>query len=116
MKKISFNDLIIFEDSDYLAISKPPGISTLEDRQDNFNILSMAKDSYPDIQNCHRIDKDTSGVLVMAKNPEAYRHLSLQFQNREVQKIYHAVVHGQTEPFIKHLFYFIEFPNFDYIM
>ncbi len=57
----------------------------------------MAKDSYPDIQNCQRIEKDTSGVLVMAKIPEAYRHLSLQFQNREVQKIYHAVVHGQSE-------------------
>lgn len=97
MRRISFNDLIIFENIDYLAINKPPGISTLEDRKDNTHILSIAKDSYPDIQNCHRIDKDTSGVLVMAKNPEAYRHLSLQFQNREVHKIYHSIVHGQTE-------------------
>ena len=97
MRRQSFKELIIFENSDYLAINKPPGLSTLEDRQNSINILSIAKESYPDIQNCHRIDKDTSGVLVLAKNPDAYRHLALQFQHREVQKIYHAVVHGQSE-------------------
>ena len=102
MKKLSFRDLIVFEDADYLAINKPDGISTLEDKAEDTHILSMAKQVYPDIQVCHRIDKDTSGVLVLAKNPAAYKHLSLQFQNREVIKIYHAVVHGQTE-FKNHL-------------
>lgn len=48
----------------------------------------------PDAQVCHRLDKDTSGVLAIARNPEAYRHLSMQFENREVTKIYHAVVDG----------------------
>lgn len=102
MKKLSFGDLILFEDADYLAINKPDGISTLEDKAEDTHILSMAKHIYPDIQVCHRIDKDTSGVLVFAKNPVAYKHLSMQFQNREVVKIYHAVVHGQTE-FKNHL-------------
>lgn len=97
MKKKNFEDLVIFEDDDYLAINKPNGVSTLEDRAADSHILLMAKDLFPNIQACHRIDKDTSGVLILAKNPDAYKHLSMQFQNRKVRKIYHAVVHGQTE-------------------
>ncbi|MCK5206797.1 MAG: RluA family pseudouridine synthase [Cyclobacteriaceae bacterium] len=97
MKKHRFKDLILFENADFLAINKPHGISSLEDRAEDTNILSMAKNLFPDVQVCHRLDKDTSGVLVLAKNPEAYRHLSLQFQNRNVEKIYHAIVHGRTD-------------------
>lgn len=96
MRRIDFKELIIFEDIDYLAINKPAGISTLEDRKNNYHLLSMAKGYLSDIQVCHRIDKDTSGVLVFAKNQASYKQLSLQFQNREVTKIYHAVVQGQT--------------------
>ncbi len=97
MNKIKFRDLILFEDDDFIAINKPPGISTLEDRHDTFNVLSAARKEYPGIKVCHRIDKDTSGVLMLAKNPESYRHLSMQFQNREVTKTYHAVVEGSTD-------------------
>jgi 23S rRNA pseudouridine955/2504/2580 synthase len=97
MKKQGFNELILFENTDFLAINKPSGVSTLEDRAEDTNILSTAKNLFPDIQVCHRLDKDTSGVMVLAKKPEAYRHLSLQFQKREVEKIYHAIVHGRTD-------------------
>lgn len=92
--KIKFSDLIIFEDQDYILISKPPFISTLEDRSDPQNLLALAKEYSPDAQVCHRLDKDTSGVLAIAKNPEAYRHLSMQFEGREVKKIYHAIADG----------------------
>jgi 23S rRNA pseudouridine955/2504/2580 synthase len=54
----------------------------------------LAKQYAEDAQACHRLDKDTSGVILFAKNPEAYRHLSMQFENRQVQKIYHAVADG----------------------
>ena len=97
MSKGSFKDLIIFENADYLAINKPPGISTLEDRIDDTHILSLAKKYYQTIQVCHRIDKDTSGTLVFAKNGDAYRHLSIQFQQRNIKKTYHAVVHGASD-------------------
>ncbi len=97
MNKIKFHDLILFEDDDFIAINKPPGIATLEDRHDAFNVLSAARKEYPGIKVCHRIDKDTSGVLMLAKNPVSYRHLSLQFQNREVVKTYHAIVESPTE-------------------
>ncbi len=92
--KFNFKESILFEDQDYILISKPPFISTLDDRHENINILALAKEVESDAQVCHRLDKDTSGVLAIAKNPEAYRHLSMQFENREVSKVYHAVADG----------------------
>jgi RluA family pseudouridine synthase len=93
-KPIHFKDLIIGENEDYIVINKPPFISTLEDRASDINILKLARDYHSDAQVCHRLDKDTSGVLVIARHPEAYRHMSLQLQNRTVAKVYHAVVDG----------------------
>lgn len=94
MKEKPIKSWIIFEDSDWLIINKPPFVSTLEDRQDVDNVLRLARAYEPMAQACHRLDKETSGILVLARNPQAYRHLSLQFEHREVTKIYHAVVHG----------------------
>ncbi len=94
MKPVKFKDLILFEDDDYVLINKPPFISTLEDRHEPVNILALARDYTQDAQVCHRLDKDTSGVLAIAKNPEAYRHLSMQFEHRGVKKIYHAIADG----------------------
>ncbi|WP_460444322.1 RluA family pseudouridine synthase, partial [Amycolatopsis magusensis] len=61
------------------------------------NLLTLARQYHDDAQACHRLDKETSGCLAIAKNPEAYRHLSMQFENRQVQKIYHAVAWGSHE-------------------
>ena len=94
---ISFKDLLLFENDDYIVINKPPFIATLEDRVEPINILALARTSEPDPQVCHRLDKDTSGVLAIARHPEAYRHLSLQFEHREVNKIYHAVADGRHD-------------------
>ena len=94
MKKIDFDKLILFENADYLVINKPPYLSSLDDRHEAQNILDLAKAHTPDSQLCHRLDKETSGCLVIAKNPVAYRHLAMQFEKREVEKIYHAVVEG----------------------
>lgn len=93
-RKFNFDDLIIWEDNDYAVINKPPFVATLEDRNSNYNILSLAKSTIPDAQVGHRLDKETSGALIIAKNPEAYRHISMQFEHREVGKEYHAVVDG----------------------
>ena len=96
MNKPDFKDLIVFEDEDYVLINKPPHVATLDERTaDNpFSILRMAKAYISDAQVCHRLDKETSGILAIAKNPEAYRHLSMQFEHRQVVKRYHAVVNG----------------------
>ena len=94
--RLNFKDLIIFENSDYILINKPPHIASLDERQaDNSqSILRLAKEYANDAQLCHRLDRETSGVLAIAKNPSAYRHLSMQFEHRKVEKRYHAVVNG----------------------
>ncbi len=97
MNRYSFTDSIIYKGDDYLIVNKPPGTATLEDRASDVNMLSMARAYHPDAQVCHRLDKDTSGALVFAMNPEAYRHMSIQFEHRQVKKVYHAVCEGIRE-------------------
>ena len=77
--KINLEELILFEDEDFILINKPPFVATLEDRNSKVNLLGLAREYVDTAQVCHRLDKDTSGVLAIAKNPEAYRHMSLQF-------------------------------------
>ncbi len=96
MKFPNFQDLILFENDDIVVVNKPPFISSLDDRNgDTINMLRMARQVYDDVQICHRLDRETSGALIFAKNPEAYRNVSMQFEHREVKKIYHAIADGQ---------------------
>jgi len=97
VKYPNFKDLILFENDDYIVVNKPPFVASLDERTANaeVNILRLAKQYSSDAQVCHRLDKETSGAIVIAKNPEAYRGLSMQFERRKVNKIYHAVVDGQ---------------------
>lgn len=100
MKIPNFKDLILFENEDFIVINKPPYIASLDQRNSEAepNILRLAKAYFPDAQIGHRLDKETSGCMVIAKNPEAYRHISMQFEHRQVDKIYHALVEG-NQPF-----------------
>ncbi len=85
----------MFEDDNLIVINKPPFISTLDEREGTgISIIRMAKQYYGEAQICHRLDKETSGCLLIAKNPEMYRHVSMQFEQRKVSKIYHAIVDG----------------------
>lgn len=92
--KLTLEDMILWEDNDLVLVNKPPFLSTLEDRNEKANLLGLAREYTSDAQVCHRLDKDTSGVLAIAKNPEAYRHMSLQFEHRQINKLYHAVADG----------------------
>lgn len=94
MKKIDFKSLIVKETNDYLIVNKPPYFPTLDDRHEAQNMLALARLEFPDIQVCHRLDKETSGCLVFAKNPDAYRNIAMQFEDRKVEKVYHAVAEG----------------------
>lgn len=93
-KKVSFQSLIIAETANYLLVNKPPFLSSLEDRSESIHLLSLAKEVNEDYQICHRLDKETSGIIVFAKNPEAYRHFAIQLEQRAVKKVYHAVIEG----------------------
>ncbi|WP_462265763.1 RluA family pseudouridine synthase [Mucilaginibacter sp.] len=97
MKIPKFADLILFENDDLFVINKPPFLSTLDERGESsgeINILRLAKNYWEDAQICHRLDKETSGALIIAKTPEAYRDISIQFEKRKIKKVYHAVIDG----------------------
>ncbi len=89
-----FEKIILFENDNYMVVNKPPFLSSLEDRQESSNLLQLARKYLPEAQLCHRLDKDTSGVMILARNPEAYRSMAIHFENRRVTKIYHAIVDG----------------------
>ena len=94
-KKLSLKELIIYEDDNYIIINKPPHIATLDDRHDPISVKSLAKEYHADAQVNHRLDKETSGLLVIAKHPEAYRHFSILLEDRQVAKTYHAISWGR---------------------
>lgn len=90
-----FSELIIHEDDNLIVINKPPFIASLDEREGGeVNILRLAKKYHDDAQICHRLDKDTSGVLLIAKNPATYRSVSIEFEKRRVNKVYHAIIQG----------------------
>ncbi|WP_158828368.1 RluA family pseudouridine synthase [Mucilaginibacter lacusdianchii] len=96
MKIPKIADLILYEDDNLFVVNKPAFISTLDERGEGseINMLRLAKAYSDDAQICHRLDKETSGALIIAKNPEAYRLVSMQFERRKVKKVYHAVIEG----------------------
>lgn len=90
-----FADMILHEDDNLIVVNKPPFISTLDDREGGeINVLRIAKKYHADAQICHRLDRDTSGLLLIAKNPETYRLVSIEFERRRVNKVYHAIIAG----------------------
>lgn len=97
MRQSNFKDWILFEDEDLIVIHKPPYISTLKDRTGADSVLELATEYHKNCQVCHRLDKETSGALLLAKHPQAYKHVNIQFAERTVEKIYHAVAEGVHE-------------------
>jgi len=90
-----FQDLILFENENLIVVNKPAFLSSLDDREGGeINLLRMAKQYSSDAQICHRLDRETSGALIIAKNPETYRFISMQFEHRKVNKVYHAIING----------------------
>jgi len=90
-----FQDLILFENENLIVVNKPAFLSSLDDREGGENnLLRMAKQYSDDAQICHRLDRETSGALIIAKNPATYRFISMQFEHRKVNKVYHAIING----------------------
>ena len=86
---------ILYEDSNILAIEKPSGILVHPDQKSkNKTILDIFKKKYPKLEIVHRLDRETSGVLLLAKNEKAHEFLKKQFMDREVKKTYVAIVSG----------------------
>ncbi len=87
---------IIYEDNDLLIINKNPNILTIPDRYNIFipNLQQILELKYKKIFVVHRLDKETSGAIIFAKNELAHKELTKQFFNREVKKTYFLVTHG----------------------
>jgi RluA family pseudouridine synthase len=87
---------IIWSDENILAVNKPAGLLTI---QDGYHpelpcAVNLLKKSQGQIWVVHRLDKETSGVLLFARNARAHKFLNEQFQSRQVQKIYRAFIIG----------------------
>ena len=91
---------ILFEDSDLVVVNKPPGVLTIPDRFDSSkpNLSGLLRKKRETVLTVHRLDKETSGVIVFAKNESAHKNLSIQFENRTVDKTYHVLLEGLMQP------------------
>ncbi|HEX7905000.1 MAG TPA: RluA family pseudouridine synthase [Chitinophagaceae bacterium] len=88
-------DLLIYENADLIAINKPSGLLSIPDREGKeISLKILLKEKYGDIFTVHRLDKDTSGLIVFAKNEVAHKHLSQQFEGRQTTKVYQGLVIG----------------------
>lgn len=107
---------ILYEDKDIVVIEKPSGVSVHPSANSEINskkekfITTWVLENYPKMKNVgellgdvvrpgivHRLDKETSGVLLLAKNQKAYEFLKEQFQNKKIKKTYVAIVNGYVK-------------------
>jgi 23S rRNA pseudouridine1911/1915/1917 synthase len=86
---------VLYEDSNILAIEKPSGILVHPDQySEEKTILDLFIKKYPKLEIVHRLDRETSGVMLLAKNQKAHEFLKKQFMDRVVKKTYVAIVNG----------------------
>lgn len=88
----------VYSDEDILIINKPSGLLSVPGRlpENNDSVATRVQQQYPQASIVHRLDMDTSGLMVLALNKAAHRHLSRQFEQRQVDKAYTAVVSGHV--------------------
>ncbi len=80
---------IIFENENFVAINKPAGLLSIPDRmQSEVSLKDMLINKYGSIFTVHRLDKDTSGIIIFAKNETTHKFLSQAFEERRVEKYY----------------------------
>jgi len=86
---------VVFENDDLIALNKPSGLLSIPDREGKeVSLKDMLQEKYGQIFTVHRLDRDTSGLIVFAKNEETHKHLSRQFEERQTEKIYAGLVIG----------------------
>jgi 23S rRNA pseudouridine1911/1915/1917 synthase len=107
---------ILYEDNNYVVINKPAGLVVHPDgRTKEATVVDWVLSKYPELKEVgepwvnpkgetiyrpgivHRLDRETSGVLVIAKTQKAFDHLKIQFQNRLTEKVYNAFVYGEMQ-------------------
>ena len=115
-RRIAMEINIVYEDNDLLVLNKPAGLIThpknISDTQDS--VTGWLIEKYPELKNVgepfiasgkevpragvvHRLDKDTSGLLLVAKNNDSFFYLKKLFQDRKIKKHYLALVNGKPK-------------------
>ena len=86
---------LIAENAYFVAVNKPAGMLSIRDRSDSAPALKdLLQEQYGEIFTVHRLDRDTSGVIVFARDEATHKHFSRQFENRETGKEYAGFVLG----------------------
>ena len=109
LKPYKFNLNIVFEDEDLIVLDKPAGIA-IHPGAGNFDntivnaLMNYSKNSFSNIGGelrpgiVHRIDKNTSGLIVVAKNNQTHEHLSNQFNKHTIDRVYQLLIWGKVRP------------------
>jgi 23S rRNA pseudouridine1911/1915/1917 synthase len=88
---------VIYDDDDLIIVNKPADILSILDRFDTTkpSVVGYLRERYEKVMTVHRLDRETSGIMVFARNEAAHRNLSMQFEHKDtVQKIYYALLDG----------------------
>jgi len=86
---------IVFENDEFIALNKPTGLLSVPDRMQSApSLKDILAEKYQEIFTVHRLDRETSGVILFAKTAVAHQYLSVIFQERKVEKIYFGIVWG----------------------
>lgn len=93
---VTISDSIIYQDTSIIALNKPAGLLTITDGyvQEKENLYQLLKKEFKEVLVVHRLDKETSGVIIFAFTQKAHKFLNIQFQNRMIIKKYVAITHN----------------------
>jgi 23S rRNA pseudouridine955/2504/2580 synthase/23S rRNA pseudouridine1911/1915/1917 synthase len=90
---------IIYEDDFILLINKQSGVLSIPDRYNRVlpNLKAILEEKLPDVYVVHRLDRDTSGIIMFSKDAETHKALNQMFESHEIERIYHVLVQGQVQ-------------------
>ncbi len=89
-------DQVVYEDSALLVVNKPHGVLSVPGKNDQASAYTRAKQTRPYLRVVHRLDMNTSGLLLFAQSPKAQTYLSQLFEKKHIIKEYECIVHGEV--------------------
>jgi 23S rRNA pseudouridine955/2504/2580 synthase len=99
---ITLRERIIYEDGNYIVLNKPAGLAVHGGTDNSFGVIDVLRQMFDDsIDLCHRIDKDTSGCLVLSKNKLSNRHFNSALVAKSVTKKYITILKGHLKSGLK---------------
>ena len=91
----NFNIDIIYEDNNIIVFNKPENLSVTDDNISNITLTSIVKEKYGNnLEPCHRLDRNTKGLIIYAKNKDSLNIMLDKFKNKEIEKHYYTKVYG----------------------